>query len=317
MYNFMRKFPGGLLLVPMLLSAIFYTFSPELFRIGGMTQAMFTTDGLNYVIGLTCFCSGAGLNVHRIGKVLKKQGVLLLTKIIICVIASIIFIQLFGQAGIWGISAVAFIAAICSTNPSLYLALEDEMGTPDDVSAFGLVGLLCVPAYPMLIFGLSQETAIDWMPIISTLVPILLGMLVGNLDENMAKFLAPGVSVLTPFMGWSFGASINLIEAVQSGLQGVIITIMFYVLLVPILLMVETKFVKTDGISSLAISSIAGMSVSVPFIISQTNPAIEPFVASATAQIAFGVVLSSIITPFLAKKLDIHNHLDISETHDF
>ena len=317
MYNFMRKFPGGLLLVPMLLSAIFYTFSPELFRIGGMTQAMFTTDGLNYVIGLTCFCSGAGLNVHRIGKVLKKQGVLLLTKIIMCVIASIIFIQLFGQAGIWGISAVAFIAAICSTNPSLYLALEDEMGTPDDVSAFGLVGLLCVPAYPMLIFGLSQETAIDWMPIISTLVPILLGMLVGNLDENMAKFLAPGVSVLTPFMGWSFGASINLIEAVQSGLQGVIITIMFYVLMVPILLMVETKFVKTDGISSLAISSIAGMSVSVPFIISQTNPAIEPFVASATAQIAFGVVLSSIITPFLAKKLDIHNHLDISETHDF
>lgn len=317
MYNFMRKFPGGLLLVPMLLSAIFYTFSPELFRIGGMTQAMFTTDGLNYVIGLTCFCSGAGLNVHRIGKVLKKQGVLLLTKIIMCVIASIIFIQLFGQAGIWGISAVAFIAAICSTNPSLYLALEDEMGTPDDVSAFGLVGLLCVPAYPMLIFGLSQETAIDWMPIISTLVPILLGMLVGNLDENMAKFLAPGVSVLTPFMGWSFGASINLIEAVQSGLQGVIITIMFYVLIVPILLMVETKFVKTDGISSLAISSIAGMSVSVPFIISQTNPAIEPFVASATAQIAFGVVLSSIITPFLAKKLDIHNHLDISETHDF
>lgn len=118
-------------------------------------------------------------------------------------------------------------------------------------------------------------------------------------------------------MGWSFGASINLIEAVQSGLQGVIITIMFYVLMVPILLLVETKFIKTDGISSLAISSIAGMSVSVPFIISQTTPAIEPFVASATAQIAFDVVLSSIITPFLAKKLDNHNHLDISETHDF
>ena len=55
MYNFMRKFQGGLLLVPMLLSAIFYTFSPKLFRIGGMTQAMFTTDDLNYVIGLTCF----------------------------------------------------------------------------------------------------------------------------------------------------------------------------------------------------------------------------------------------------------------------
>ena len=313
----MKKFPGGLLLVPMLLSAIFYTFAPNLFRIGGMTQAMFTTDGLNYVIGVTCFCSGAGLNIHRIGKVLKKQGVLLLTKIIICVIASIIFIQLFGQSGFLGISAVAFIATICSTNPSLYLALENEMGTPDDVSAFGLVGLLCVPAYPMLIFGLSQATAIDWMPILSTLIPILLGMLVGNLDENMAKFLAPGVSVLTPFMGWSFGANINLIDAVQSGVQGVIITIIFYILMLPILLYVEMKLLKKDGISSLAISSIAGMSVSVPTLIAQSNPSIQPFVSSATAQIAFGVVLTSIITPYLAKKLNTRNHVHDLKTPNF
>ena len=86
MYNFMKKFPGGLLLVPMLLSAVVNTNVTNLFRISCMSQALFTTDGLNYVIGLTCFCSGAGLNIHRIGKVLKKQGVLLLTKIIICVI---------------------------------------------------------------------------------------------------------------------------------------------------------------------------------------------------------------------------------------
>lgn len=267
----MKKFPGGLLLVPMLLSAIVYTFVPNLFRIGGMSQALLTTDGLNYVIGLTCFCSGAGLNIHRIGRVLKKQGVLLLTKIVICVVSSVIFIQLFGQAGILGISAVAFIATICSTNPSLYIALENDMGTQDDVSAFGLVGLLCVPAYPMLVFGLSQATAIDWMPILSTLIPILLGMLVGNLDENMAKFLAPGVAVLTPFMGWSFGANINLIDAVQSGFQGIIITLIFYILMLPILLTVEIKFLKEDGISALAISSIAGMSVSVPMLIAQAN----------------------------------------------
>lgn len=73
MLNFMNKVPAGLLFVPMLLSAIVYTFATNLFRIGGITQAMFTTDGLNYGIGLTCFCSGAGLNSHRIGKVLKKR----------------------------------------------------------------------------------------------------------------------------------------------------------------------------------------------------------------------------------------------------
>lgn len=87
--------------------------------------------------------------------------------------------------------------------------------------------------------------------------------------------------------------------------------------MLPILLYVEIKLLKNDGISSLAISSIAGMSVSVPLLIAQANPSIQPYVSSATAQIAFGVVLTSIITPYLAKKLDTRNHLHDLKTPNF
>lgn len=308
MYKFMKKIPGGLLLIPMLAAALVNTIAPDFFHnLGGMSEALFTTNGINYVVAATCFCSGATLDVQRLMKVLKKQGSLLLIKTLLCVAVAFLYIRFFGLEGIFGITAVALVAAICSTNPSLYLALEQDFGTEDDQGAFGLVGLFCVPAYPMLVFSVAQTSAIDWTPIISTLVPIIFGMIVGNLDKDMADFFRPGVVVLTPFMGWVFGAGINLLSAAQAGLQGVLITALYYLIMIPILFF-ERKFIHEDGISAIAMSSIAGMSVSVPTLMAASNPALAPFAESATAQIALGVVLTSLITPILAKRLDKTNH---------
>lgn len=309
MYDFMRKIPGGLLLIPMLLAALMNTFLPNFFtNLGGVSEALFTTSGLNYVIGAACFCSGAGIDVKRLAIVFKKQGLLLVVKTIICLVVGFFYIQFFGMGGVFGISAIALITAICSTNPSLYLALEQDYGTQDDMNAFGLVGLFCVPAYPMLVFSIAQSTPVDWTPILSTLVPIIFGMIVGNLDKKMADYLAPGVVVLTPFMGWVFGAGINLFDALQSGLQGILLTVVFYVLLVPILVIFEQRILHEDGVSSLAVSSIAGMSVSVPALIAFSAPEYAIYVESATAQIALGVVISSIVTPMLARWEFKHTH---------
>lgn len=178
-----------------------------------------------------------------------------------------------------------------------------DYGNKEDMSAFGFVGLMCVPAYPMFVFSISQATQIDWTPIISTLVPMLVGIAVGNLDRNMAKFLTPAIPVFMPFMGWAFGSGINLIDATKSGFQGVLLTIIFYIIILPALIYGERIINKGNGISALAMTSIAGMSVSVPSLIALSNTAYEPFTQSATAQVAFGVVISSIVTPFLAKKL--------------
>lgn len=305
----MRKVPGGLLLIPMLVSALVNTFTPNLFSsLGSVSQALFTTKGINCIVGIVCFCSGTGIDLQRLIRVLKKQGILVLIKMAICMTCGYLFIKFFGLNGVWGINAIAFIAAICSTNPSLYLVLEQDYGTEDDLGAFGLVSLLCVPAYPLLVFSISQATAIDWTPIISVIVPIALGMLIGNLDKDMAEFFKPGILVITPFMGWVFGAGINLIDAVKAGPQGVLITIIFYILLFPIMITFERKVMKTDGIASVAMGSIAGMSVSVPTIIAASSEAYAQYVTSATAQIAFGVVLTSIITPIVASRLYKHDH---------
>lgn len=304
MLKFMKKVPGGLLLIPMLISALINTFAPGFFAsFGGLTEALFTTKGTNYIVALVCFCSANLLDLKSISMVLKKQGTLLLVKIILCIGLSFLFMNTFGLEGIWGISAIAFIVAICSLNPSLYLALVSDYGVERDKAAFGLTGMILVPAFPIFVFSITQGGAMNWTPIISTLIPIILGLIVANLDKDLAKMFSSIVRVLMVFMGWSFGAGINIIDAMKAGPQGILLAIIFYIIMVPIIYLVETKVLKESGVSALGISSIAGLSVSVPGIMAFNNPDLAPLAATATAQIAFGVVVTSIITPIITQKV--------------
>lgn len=304
MLKFMKKIPGGLLLVPMLISALINTFAPGFFAgFGGLTEALFTAKGSNYIVALVCFCSATMLDLKSISKVLKKQGTLLLAKIILCIVFSFVFMKTFGLNGIWGVSAIAFIVGICSLNPSLYLALVNDYGVETDKAAFGLIGMLSVPAFPIFVFSITQGGGVDWTPIISTLIPIILGIIIGNLDKELSKMFSSIVGVLMIFMGWSFGASINIIEALKAGPQGILLALVFYILMVPIIYLVETKVLKESGISTLGISSMAGLSVSVPSIIAFNNPDFVPFASAATAQIALGVVITSIITPIITQRV--------------
>ena len=302
MLKFMRKIPGGMLLIPMLISALFATFLPDIFKIGGMTEAFFTTKGINYIVALVCFCSSAALDFEKIKKVLKKQGSILLVKIILCFAFSILFFRFFGMEGIWGISAIAFTTTICSLNPSLYLALVSDYGSESDEAAFGLTGLLCVPAFPILVYSVSKASSVDWMPVISVLIPILSGVIIGNLDKDLGKYFSAAVPILNPFMGWAFGAGINLISAFKAGFEGIILTVIFYVICFPLIWLFETRVLKEDGMTTFGITSIAGLSVSVPMIIAAADPSIAEIARLAVAQIAFGVVLTSIITPILTEK---------------
>lgn len=304
MLKFMKKIPGGLLLVPMLISALINTFAPGFFEgFGGLTEALFSVKGTNYIVALVCFCSATLLDLKSISQVLKKQGTLLLAKIIICIVLSFAFMRAFGLEGIWGVSAIAFIVGIASLNPSLYLALVSDYGDEIDKAAFGLTGMLVVPAFPLFVFSITQGGAVDWTPIISTLIPIIAGIAVGNLDKELAKMFSSIVGVLMIFMGWSFGAGINIIEALKAGPQGILLTIVFYITMLPAIYFIETKILKESGISTLGISSIAGLSVSVPSIIAFSNPDLAPIASAATAQIAFGVVITSIITPVITQKV--------------
>ncbi len=313
MYKFMKKIPGGLLLIPMLISAVFATFCPNLFYIGGLTEALFTKKGINYIVALITFCSATSLDFKSLAKVLKKQGLMLLVKIILCMAFSLLFFKFFGETGVWGISLLSFVCVLASLNPSLYIALTKDYATKTDESAFGLLGLLCLPVFPIIVYSVAQSQAIDFSPIISTLIPLILGILIANFDKDFASIFKGSTTMLTPFMGWSFGTGINLIESFKSGLQGLVLVVIFYVLIALPIYLFEVKVLKGNGVSALGMSSMAGLTVSVPLILSQNSDYLASIAGTAASQIALGVVLTSVITPMLVKMLAKKKGLQINQ----
>lgn len=168
-----RKVPGGLLIVPMILTAIINTFFPNIFQIGNPTTALFTNKSTMVLIGLMLFASGTQFSIRNIVDVIKRAGLLCIGKLIISYIIGLLVIKVFGIEGVFGISAVAIIATVTSCNPGLYLALVNDYGDEIDGAAFGFLNLIVVPAVPIMILSSASGQGIDLKTIIANLFPFI------------------------------------------------------------------------------------------------------------------------------------------------
>ena len=83
MLKIMKRIPGGTLLIPMFLSALLNTAFPEGLYVGSISQAFFSAQGTNYIVGFLCFVSAMGLDVKSLAQIMKKQGMLLVIKFMI------------------------------------------------------------------------------------------------------------------------------------------------------------------------------------------------------------------------------------------
>lgn len=309
MFDKITKLPAGLFLVPLLLSAFLYTIWPEMVQIGGLTEALFSGSQMNFILGALCFYSGTGIDLKKLVNILKRQGFLLVVKLIISVGLGIILIKTLGTEGVFGLSTMAMVVGIASLNPAVYLSLVNEYGKKEDAAAMGLIGLFSIPVVPMLIYSLASASGaeLNWMPVISSLVPIAAGMLLGNLDKKFAALFAPGVSVLLPLLGWNIGQGINLVEVAQAGILGLLLVVFFYLAMTPIYF-VDKMILKQDGIAAVGMLSVAGVSVSTPAALAVAFPVLEPYVANAMGQILTAVVITSIVTSFIVKKIYVSTY---------
>lgn len=303
MLDTIKRIPAGTFLVPMLTSALIYTFWPDLFQIGGLTEHIFGGGGTNGIIGAICFASGTGIDLKKIGYALKRQGVLLLVKFIIGVSVSLLYISLFGQVGVLGISALAFTITICSINPAVYLSLMQQYGNEQDTAVYGITGLFSIPAVPMIVYGLASGGGMDWTPVLSTLIPMAAGIVFGNLDPKFKDFFMPALPALTFLMGWNLGYGLNLIEAFQAGGGGIIVTILFYAINF-VFIIIDRYILKNDGTVGATFLTVAGLSVSTAGILGNVYPdVLGPYVTAAASQVLLAVVATSVITPFIVAKL--------------
>lgn len=302
-----KKVPAGTFLIPMILSMVVYTLFPDLFQFGGMTQILFGGSGVGLLAAIMTFLSGTLIDVSKIGALLKRQGVLFLSKIVISLLLSWGFVHLFGQDGVFGISALAFVSAITSVNSAIYLLTAQEYGgTEEDAGAYGLFGILSLPVLPTLFYSIlfSSNEGVNWMPVISILIPLFLGILLGNIDPAFRGLFGPGISALLPLLGWNLGWGINLVGALQAGIPGLILTAIFFILTSSMIL-IDQKVLGNDGLYGMTLVTVAGISTSSPGIMARIFPSLHIYVADATSQVLLACVITSIVMPiFIAKRYE-------------
>ncbi|WP_018924865.1 2-keto-3-deoxygluconate permease [Salsuginibacillus kocurii] len=307
-----EKIPGGLMVVPLLLGAVINTFAPGMLRIGGFTQELFV-DGALVLIALFLLCAGAQINVKNVGVTIGKGVTLLTVKWLVGATIGLIAYMFAGPEGLFlGLAPIAIIAAMTNSNGGLYVALVGQYGKEDDRAAYSILALNDGPFLTMValsIFGAMGfvEGLFSFTDFIAVLLPIVIGAVLGNLDEEIREFLSTGSNMLIPFFAFALGMGIDFADILAGGLGGVVLGLMT-VFITGTAGYWAFKLFNWNPIVGASEGSTAGNAVATPAAIASANAAFASIESIATVQVAASVVTTAILLPiyigFLVKRAE-------------
>lgn len=298
-----QKVPGGIMVIPLLMGVTINTFFPEILMIGNFTTALFK-DGASTVIALFLLCNGAQINVKEAGSSFEKGLFLTVVKVMIGAIIGLTVNSIFGIHGIFGLSPLAIIAAITNANKGLYAAMARQYGDSSDVGAVSILAINEGPFITMVILGASGLASISFMSLVACITPMIVGFILGNLDEDMRKFLEKGTVLCIPFFAFPLGANLNFFQIISAGIPGIALGLIttlvtglggFFVL----------KILKAKNPSiGAAIGTTAGNAVATPEAIAAIDPKLIVVASGATVQVAASVIVTAICCPLLVSFID-------------
>lgn len=297
--KFLKKVPAGMMVIPLLLGALLNTLFPEALQIGGLTTALFSSAGTNTLLGAQLFCMGTALQVKDMPKVLKRGGVLLISKFIIGAGIGILVGKMFGQEGFLGLTTLAIISAVTNSNGSVYLTLMGNYGDQADCGCFPLLALNDGPFFTLVALGASGLANIPFMSLLAAIIPVALGMIIGNLDHGMRDIFAPMGTAIIPLIGFALGTGIDLLSIVKGGMSGIILGLLTVFVGGAFIVFCDKFITRRPGYAGWAVATTAGNAVAVPAAVALIDKAWEPFVAGATVQVAASVVISCILAPLI------------------
>ena len=297
----MNSIAGGIVIVPMFVVSIINTFIPGFLNLGGFTTAFFSSNSTQFVIAVLLFIAGTQLDIREMGPAMKRGGLLSLTRILIGVLVEVVVLALAGPKGFLGVSALALVIGLLSCNPGVYMAVCQEHGDKYDIPGFGIMNLVPVPAIPVILFGFAAGAGVDYMSLVTTIIPFLLGMIFGNIDPSFTAMANGATPIFLFFMGVTCGSTMNWFTLFSQLGGGIILSILYFVISLPLTLLVDRVILKRPGYAGASMCSMSAVSIIMPAAVAAVVPSYAEYAETAAAQIALAVAITCIITPFVCQ----------------
>jgi 2-keto-3-deoxygluconate permease len=202
------------------------------------------------------------------------------------------------DGNVLGLSTLAVMVAMSDTNGGMFLALTGVMGKKEDSGTYVVQSIETGPFLTMLIFVGTGLAVIPWLTMVSVIAPIVVGAILGNLDEDLKQFFGTHEPIIVPFMAFTLGQTINLKSVVTAGLPGVALGVTVLVVTGAVCIVVD-RLLGGSGIAGAAASSTAGNSAAVPQAVALADTSFAPVAAAATVQVTASVIVTAILTPLL------------------
>ncbi|AXY24879.1 2-keto-3-deoxygluconate permease [Suicoccus acidiformans] len=305
-----QKIPGGMVVVPLLLGATLNTLFPNLAEyFGGVTGAYI--NGASAILFAFFFCVGASIDIKGNSGYIVKKGLLISGgKVLLAALLGIVLSRIIPSEGIQtgilsGVSTLAIVAAFSQTNGGLYISILEPYGRNEDIAAFPFISVQSGPFFTMIIMGMAGVASFPLPALMSTLLPFILGLILGTLDQDIRQMFAPGVGILIPFFSCALGFTLDFRQIIQSGLSGIIVGLLVIFVSGGVMAFLDRYVAKSDGIAGWAAASTAGAGVSVPHVLAELAPEQFGTIAeSATAIVATAVIVTSILTPIVTNYME-------------
>lgn len=291
-----NRVPGGMMVVPLFIGMALNTFAPDLLKIGGFTQAL-TGAGYPTVLGMYLFTVGTKMTMRAAPRMMVRGFGLLLAKVGTATALALAVERIFG-GHVLGISTLAVMVAMSDTNGGMFLALTSVMGSKDDAGTYVPQSLETGPFLTMLIFVGTGLAVIPWLTMVSVVAPIVVGAILGNLDDDIRQFFGSHEPIIVPFMAFTLGQTINLASVVTAGLPGIVLGGCVLVITGTVCIAVD-RLLGGSGVAGAAASSTAGNSAAVPQAVALADPTYAAMASAATVQVTASVIVTAMLTPLL------------------